>query len=89
LDPGFALVSGASLGYPEAARRARKGGQVRLELDVGPDGRVLAVRVLDATPGWGFAEAARAAYQKARFSPPRLQGRPVRVLWRKTLLFQP
>jgi TonB family protein len=89
LDPGFALVSDVRLDYPESARRARKAGHVRLELEVGPDGRVLAVRVLEATPGWGFEAAATGAYGQARFSPPRWQGRPVRVLWRKTLLFQP
>lgn len=89
LDAGFGLISPITLAYPEAARRARKAGRVRLEVEVGPDGSVLAVRVLEATAGWGFAEAARDAYEQARFAPPRWQGRPVRVLWRKTLLFQP
>jgi TonB family protein len=89
LDAGFGLIAPVTLAYPEAARRARKAGRVRLEVEVGADGSVLAVRVLEATAGWGFAEAARDAYQRARFAPPRWQGRPVRVLWRKTLLFQP
>jgi protein TonB len=89
IDPGFTLVGAVTMPYPESARRARKAGRVRLEVEVGPDGRVMNVRVLEATPGWGFAEAARDAYEEARFSPPRWQGRPVRVLWRKTLVFQP
>jgi TonB family protein len=89
LDPGFSLLTPVEMAYPDAARRARKAGRVRLEVEIGPDGRVLAVHVVEATPGWGFAVAARSAYEGARFSPPRRHGRPVRVLWRKTLLFQP
>src|SRR5262249_42543747 len=80
LDAGFAILTPIQLGYPDAALRARKTGQVRLEVEVGPDGRVLNVRVLESTPGWGFEESARNAYAQARFSPPRWQGRPVRVL---------
>lgn len=89
LDAGFSLVAPVAPAYPPAARRARRPGTVHLELEVAPDGTVSALQV-DAQPaGWGFAEAARTAYARARFTPPTVDGQPVRVRWRRTLHFRP
>ncbi len=89
LDPGFRLIRAVLPVYPERARRLRKGGRVRVELSVNPDGRVGEITVSDESGGWGFADSVRAAYRAARFSPPTVGGRAVRVLWRKTLVFKP
>lgn len=61
------LISQAAATYPEAARAAGVQARVTLELDVGDDGTMDAVRVLDEEPaGWGFGlEAAKAAWQFA------------------------
>jgi TonB family protein len=75
--------------YPPAALRLRLSGVARIEVEVDPRGRVRRVTVLEETGRWGFGEAARDAFAAARFTPPRLQGRPVRVLWHKTVIFQP
>lgn len=89
LDAGFRLMTPVEPRYPEQARRLGRAGTVRLELDIGPDGQVTRITVQDASPGWGFGAAARAAFAHARFTPPRLHGEPVRVRWRRTLHFRP
>jgi TonB family protein len=89
LDAGFRLLSRGPLTYPGRARRLSRGGEARVEVGVDPTGRVSGVTVLHETRGWGFGEAARAAYAQARFTPPTVNGRPVHVRWRKTLRFQP
>ncbi|MEE8434797.1 MAG: energy transducer TonB [bacterium] len=90
LDAGFGILGGLPRPlYPERARRLRRGGSVVLDILVGPDGKVMRVVVVRESLGWGFGAAAREAYAKAVFTPPRANGRPVRVLWRKTLRFRP
>jgi TonB family protein len=89
LDPGFALMTSVALRYPEAARRLSRSGTVRLELEVAADGSVSGLVVHEDVPGWGFGAAAREAFARARFSPPTVNGEPVRVRWRKTLYFRP
>lgn len=89
LDSGFALLQGGQARYPARARRLGRSGEARLEVEIDSDGTVRSVRVLKETGQWGFGQAARAAYEGARFSPPRAGGRPVRVVWRKTLRFTP
>ncbi len=90
LDAGFGLLGGAPRPlYPERARRLGRGGSVVLDILVGPDGKVMRVVVVRESLGWGFGAAARKAYAKAVFTPPRANGRPVRVLWRKILRFRP
>lgn len=89
LDEGFGLLAPVLPSYPPQARRLGRDGKVKLELAVDPQGRVRRITILEETAGWGFGAAAQAAYGRARFSPPTLQGRPVWVLWRKTLLFAP
>jgi periplasmic protein TonB len=89
LDPGFRLVTPTLPRYPEAARRLGRPGTVQVELEVAPDGRVTRLDVQDHSPGWGFGAAAREAYARARLTPPRVHGQPVRVRWRRTLHFRP
>lgn len=89
LDAGFRLLAPVSPAYPERAQLLGRGGEVRVELAVGRDGSVERVQVLDETGHWGFGHAVRRAYRGARFSPPTVRGRPVRVLWRQTVIFRP
>lgn len=89
LDAGFRLMEPVLPDYPERARRLARGGEVRVELAVEPDGSVSEVKVAASPSGWGFGRAARSAYREARFSPPTVGGQAVRVVWRKTLLFRP
>ncbi len=89
LDDGFRPLSQGALVYPSRARRLHVGGEARLEIEIEPDGRVRVLRVLSESGNWGFGRAARRAFEHARFTPPTVNGRPVRVRWRKTLRFQP
>ena len=89
LDAGFRLVEPVRPGYPPLARRLGKSGEVRLELEIDPGGRVTRVSILEETGGWGFGAAVQDAYRAARFTTPTQGGRPVRVVWRKTLRFRP
>ena len=90
LDAGFGILGELPRPlYPERARRLGRGGSVVLDILVGPEGNVMRVVVVSESLGWGFGAAAREAYAKAVFTPPRANGRPVRVLWRKTLRFRP
>jgi len=89
LDAGFRLLRPVEVAYPELARRLRRGGTVELEVEVTPDGRVARVAVLAESGSWGFGRAARTAYREARFTPPTVAGRPVRVLWHQQLRFEP
>jgi protein TonB len=89
LDAGFRLAAPVAPAYPETARRLGRPGRVQVELEVAPDGTVTGLDVRDEVPGWGFGAAARAAFARARFTPPTVNGEPVRVRWRKTLRFVP
>ena len=89
LDPGFRLVEPVRPGYPALARRLGKSGEVRLELEIDPAGRVTRVSILAETEAWGFGATVRDAYRAARFTAPTRGGKPVRVVWRKTLRFRP
>lgn len=64
--------------YPELARRMNIGGRVRLELLIGPDGRVRSSRVLgghpllvkaaqDAVKDWRFVAAPEESTQQVEF----------------------
>lgn len=89
LDPGFRLLRVKALVYPPAALNLRRAGKVRLEIEVDAQGRATRVVVLGETGDWGFGGAASKAYSQAHFTPPTRQGKPVRVRWRKTLVFRP
>jgi TonB family protein len=81
------LVSSGPLRYPEAARRAELEADVALELVVGPDGRVASARVVRPA-GYGLDDEAVRAVRAYRFSPARLDGRPVRVRMPWTVQFR-
>lgn len=89
LDEGFGLLRPVRPAYPALAKRLGKAGRVRLELGIDPQGRVYRVNVVDEISGWGFGPSAESAYRNARFTRPTVGGRPVRVLWRKTVIFRP
>ncbi len=89
LDAGFGLASAVHPAYPAAALAQGRGGRARIEVEIEPSGSVARVRILDETGRWGFGAAAQRAYASARFTPPRLAGRPVRVVLRKTIEFEP
>ena len=76
------LIDKAEPVYPEAARKAGIGGVVGLELTIGRDGSVRAVRVLRAA-GFGLDEAAAAAARRFRFSPATQAGEAIEA----TVLF--
>jgi TonB family protein len=89
LDGGFGLALPVRLPYPPAALARGQAGRARIEMEIEPSGRVARVTVLDETAGWGFGDAARQGYVRARFTPPTVNARPVRVLLRKTIEFRP
>jgi protein TonB len=72
--------------YPELPRRGGIEGMVVLDCVIGPDGRVQEARTLSGNPL--FYPAALEAVRQWRYSPPRLNGRPVAVLLSVTLRFK-
>jgi TonB family protein len=63
--------------YPEFARRMHTTGSVEVEVVVDENGKVLAARALSG-PG-GLRDAAVQAALRARFSPTKLSGQPVKI----------
>lgn len=63
--------------YPVAAARSRIEGRLLLELLIGKDGRVGAIRVVKATPAGIFEKAALDAVKKWTFEPARVDDEPV------------
>lgn len=63
--------------YPQEARRAHRQGWVELAFTVLPDGRVDAVRVLQAEPGSVFDLAATTAVRRWSFKPATRNGQPI------------
>ncbi|MBU6247014.1 MAG: energy transducer TonB [Xanthomonadaceae bacterium] len=74
--------------YPQAARRARREGWVEVAFTVLPDGRVDAVRVLQAEPGSVFDLAATSAVRRWAFKPATRNGQPVATDLRQRLDFR-
>ena len=70
------LVERVAADYPEAARRAGLGGTVGLEIEVGADGAVSAVKVARSA-GAELDAAAVAAARRFRFHPATENGKPV------------
>jgi TonB family protein len=66
--------------YPEFARRSRTGGLVEVEVVVDEDGKVISARALAGPPSLRDV-AVQAAY-RARFSPTKLSGQPVKITGR-------
>jgi len=63
--------------YPDTARRMRQSGMVQVEVVVDENGKVISARALSG-PGTLREVAVEAAY-RARFSPTKLSGQPVKV----------
>lgn len=63
--------------YPELARRARASGVVSIEVVLDETGKVISARAVSGPPL--LREAARNAALRARFSPTKLSGLPVKV----------
>lgn len=72
--------------YPELARRAAVEGTVRLECVIGPEGRVVDIRVLEGHPL--LAKAARDAVQQWMYTPTLLNGQAVSVVLTVTVQFR-
>jgi TonB family protein len=87
VDATARLSSSVPVVYPEAARTAGLEADVRLELVVDAEGRVVSARPLAAS-GLGLDEAALRAVGAYRFSPARRAGRPVRVRMEWTVAFR-
>lgn len=64
--------------YPQEAEAAGISGSVLLEIDIGPDGRVLDARVIEPA-GHGFDEAALEAARRFVFLPAEIDGAPAAV----------
>jgi len=75
-ENGPAFLTRAQVHYPLAARRMGREGKVLLRLTLDERGKLLNLEVLE-NPGYGFADAAIAALNNARFSPPSINNRPV------------
>jgi len=73
--------------YPPRARVKGVTGRVTLGLLIGPNGQVMKVRVLDATPPGVFDQAALDAVRNWRFEPARYRAQAVKVWARQTVHF--
>jgi TonB family protein len=63
--------------YPDIARRSRAGGQVVVEVVIDETGKVITAKATDG-PAIFYNEAVDAA-KRAKFSPTKLSGIPVKV----------
>lgn len=66
--------------YPEFARRMRTGGLVEVEVVVDEDGKVISARALAGPPS--LRDVSVQAALRARFSPTKLSGQPVKITGR-------
>lgn len=73
--------------YPATARQRRIEGWVELEYVVGPDGRVVDVRVVQSYPTRIFDAAAERALKRWRFEPGRRDGEPTTTVGRTRIDF--
>jgi TonB family protein len=69
----------AQMEVPEEAQKAGVQGDVKVLLDIGPDGTVTGVKVL-VDLGFGTGEACADAWRRSRFSPGKQGETPVAVL---------
>lgn len=76
---GKALSLPAPL-YPDIARRSRTSGVVGVEVTVDENGKVISARAVSGPPV--LREVAVQAAQRARFSPTKLSGQPVKIVGR-------
>jgi protein TonB len=74
--------------YPTREHRAQRGGQVRIRVTIGADGRVKAVQRLSATSDAFWQATERHAREHWRFRPATIDGRPVESSKTLTVTFQ-
>jgi TonB family protein len=72
--------------YPWRAQLQRLGGSVELDATITPQGRVRATKLVSGDPV--LAEAAATAVKNWRFSPATLDGNPIEVQMRVTVVFK-
>ena len=72
--------------YPADARLRRLSGPVTLDATIGVDGSVKAVSVVSGTAI--LASAAKSAVREWRFSPAKLDGKPIETQKRITVVFR-
>lgn len=75
--------------YPRSAQRRGLGGRTLLALEVGADGRVIAIEVLLSEPPGVFDEAAKRAATSLVFEPAEVGGKPVSGETRLDLHWKP
>lgn len=85
-DPRFAADQQPP--YPPSEQRAQRDGSVRVELTIGADGRVKAIRRLSATSDAFWRATERHALARWRFRPATLDGRPVESSKAMTVYFR-
>jgi protein TonB len=73
--------------YPEVAKRSGVEGKVTADVLIGKDGKVEKVDITK-TDNEIFNQAAKEALMKARFTPARQNGTPVRVWWTVPIVFK-
>ena len=66
--------------YPDLARRSRTSGKVEVEVTVDENGKVISARAISGPPV--LRDVAVQAAQRARFSPTKLSGQPVKIVGR-------
>lgn len=74
--------------YPPDQQRAERGGLVRLQVHIGPDGRVVSVERLSATNDAFWNATRRHALARWRFRPATIDGRPVESTKTMTVHFR-
>jgi len=73
--------------YPYRARRMNISGKVEIQFEVGRDGSVSQIEILDSTPPGVFDDAVLAAVRRWRFQPGELMGDAVRTRMTRTIVF--
>lgn len=88
VDNRAKLLSRARPRYPRLAKRQGLGGEVTFRIIVGQDGSVQDVELLDAQPPGIFEASAEAAIRQYKYSPARVDGKPVRSFYRQKIIFR-
>jgi len=73
--------------YPYRARRMNISGKVEIQFEVGRDGSVSQIEILDSTPPGVFDDAVLTAVSRWRFQPGELMGDAVRTRMTRTIVF--
>jgi len=77
LDDQPRLVNRPRVSFPDSLRRKGiREGRVSLEVRITPDGKVEVLRVIECSDP-GFIDMAKQFATRARFTPPKKDGRPV------------